>query len=117
MTNANAEASVQAAINAALDCVRACQICAAACLGERDVEKLRDCIRLDLDCAEICAMTADFLSRESFFQAQACQLCIDICEACAAECGEHRRMEHCRECAAACNKCAEACRAMETAMA
>ncbi|MEO7522912.1 MAG: four-helix bundle copper-binding protein, partial [Ferruginibacter sp.] len=36
--------------------------------------------------------------------------CIELCEACAEECGGHEH-DHCKACAKACAECAEACRA------
>ncbi|MBN9384391.1 MAG: four-helix bundle copper-binding protein [Chitinophagaceae bacterium] len=40
-----------------------------------------------------------------------CQLCADICTACAEECERHTQtgMEHYRVCAEACRQCAEEC--------
>jgi hypothetical protein len=45
-------------IDACLACAQACTTCADACLGEADVTELRDCIRLNSDCAEVCDATA-----------------------------------------------------------
>ena len=36
-----------------------CTACADACLGEDDVGELTRCIRLDLDCADLCAALHD----------------------------------------------------------
>lgn len=38
-------------------CAQACTACADACLAEAMVDQLRQCIRLDLDCADVCAAT------------------------------------------------------------
>jgi hypothetical protein len=110
------EKTMSQAIDAAMECMRACEKCAIACLEEKDVEMLRECIRLDRDCAAICELTARYMISESRFHAQACQLCSEICEACAAECDRHADMAHCRDCAAACRKCSEACLDMIEAM-
>lgn len=66
-------------------------------------------IRLMLDCAEICATTADFVAHKSQFHTQLCSLCVEICETCAEACGKLGQME---ECVAACLACAESCRVM-----
>jgi hypothetical protein len=100
-----------------LECAQACQRCAAACLAEKDIDRLRECIRLDLDCADICLLCATYLSRQSAFEAAICLFCADICEACGSECERHSRFEHCRDCAEACTRCAEACRSMTASMA
>ena len=44
-------------IEACYDCAQTCTVCADACLGEEMVRDLVRCIRLDLDCADICAAT------------------------------------------------------------
>jgi hypothetical protein len=40
------------------------RVCADACLGEEKVEMLRRCIRLNLDCADVCNATGRMLSRQ-----------------------------------------------------
>lgn len=94
------------------DCAAACEHCANACLNEPDVAKMTECIRLDRDCADICAMTAAWIARDSHFTQRLTALCAAICDACGAECGKHQHHDHCRECAEACRRCAEACRSM-----
>ena len=59
------DAALIACIEACLDCAESCIICADACLGEEMVAELRRCIRLDQDCAEICAATAGVVTRRS----------------------------------------------------
>ncbi|WP_255349952.1 MULTISPECIES: four-helix bundle copper-binding protein [Halolactibacillus] len=51
------------------------------------------------------------MSRQSKFYKQHCQLCADMCEACAVEC-EKFKDSHCQECAQICRECAEACKNM-----
>lgn len=103
------------------DCIKACQECeiicnqcAIACLGEKDVGHLASCIRLNLECATICATAARVMSLDGRFSKDLCELCVAICLACAEECEKHvaMGMEHCRECAEACRKCAKACEQM-----
>ena len=81
-------------------CIEACNHCAAACLQEENVADMRECIRLDVDCAAICLLSAAYMARGSDFVMDACAMCADVCEACAEECGRHD-MAHCRACAAA----------------
>lgn len=99
------------AIEACNACATECEHCASACLGEQDVNKLARCIALDLDCAAMCRLAAEFMGRGSEFSAQTCELCTTVCDACAAECEKHP-MEHCKECATACRACAAECRRM-----
>lgn len=96
-------------INACYECAAACDHCAVACLGETDIAALEKCIRLDIDCAEICRLAAGSMARSSLFANQICRLCADICEACGQECARHEH-SHCTECAEACKACATECR-------
>lgn len=91
------------------DCLRACQQCAVACLKEQNASRMAECVRLDWDCAEACALALGFLNRGSENLEEACDFCSAICEECAEECSQHADMEHCRLCADACRRCAEAC--------
>lgn len=103
-----------AAIEACHECAQVCQGCADACLAEDNVAALRLCISLDLDCADICLATAGLLTRRTEGQSHLADaqldVCIQACQACAAECRRHADAHvHCRICAEACEACAEAC--------
>lgn len=93
------------------DCATECNHCATACLDEQDVKMLSRCIKLDLDCAAICSLTATLLGRGSEHGHHLLKECIEVCNACAEECEKHASMgmEHCRTCAEACRACAQAC--------
>lgn len=110
-----------ALVAAASECAAVCTACADACLAEDDPAALRACIRTDLDCADLCAVTARLISRPgpqdpATLRAQL-DACATACRACAEECDEHaERMEHCRACAEACRACAEACDRMKAAI-
>jgi hypothetical protein len=98
----------QKCIDACLECATECNHCAVACLEEKEVQHLTQCIRLDLECAVICRASAELMTLESPYSAQICELCAAICNACAEKCEQHANMgmEHCRECAEACRACA-----------
>jgi hypothetical protein len=64
-------------------------------------------LRLMLDCAGICAFTADALGRKSQFHTRLTALCAEVCETCAADCEALGGME---KCVAACRDCARICR-------
>lgn len=97
-----------ALIQLLLKCVIECNKCMADCLNEEDVSMMARCIELNTDCAEICALTAGFLSRNSETGSTLVALCGEICDACADECSKHDS-EHCLRCAMVCKDCAEAC--------
>lgn len=43
-------------------CATACDYCAASCLKEEQVDMMRECIRLDMQCANICRLAAQFMT-------------------------------------------------------
>lgn len=96
-------------------CAQACTSCADACLGEKGVAELTQCIRLNLDCADICAATGAMASRRTGSNVEVLrvtiQACAEACRACGDECHRHRDAhEHCRVCADACRACEQACK-------
>ena len=104
-----------AAIDALSDCVQACNADNAADLGEQNVTEMVKCIRLCLDCADICTATMGVTSRQTDYDANVTrpllEACVAICRSCGDECERHARMhEHCRVCAEACRRCEQACR-------
>jgi hypothetical protein len=104
-------------IEACYDCAQSCTACADACLGEEDPKSLARCIRLNLDCADICDTTGRIVSRQTAFESEvaraALQACAEACRVCGGECEKHAsHHEHCRVCAEACRRCEEACKAV-----
>ena|SRR5829696_9223564 len=99
----------QGLIDVLAKCAAECNHCAIACLDEQDVKMLTRCIKLDIDCAEICKLAASYVSRGSEHTQHILNECAEICDACAEECEKHSHMEHCRKCAGYCRHCAEVC--------
>jgi len=102
-------------IEACYDCAQTCTVCADACLGEEMVKDLVGCIRLDLDCADICATTGQIASRRTggdmSLLRRMIETCTEACRVCGDECERHaERHEHCRICAESCRACERACR-------
>jgi hypothetical protein len=94
-------------------CAATCASCADACLSEETVAELRKCIRLNLDCADICETTGRILVRQTEYDAPTSkaqlEACRQICRTCAEECEKHaEKHEHCRICAQACRGCEKA---------
>lgn len=105
-----------ACIRECFDCAQACTGCADACLSERDSQQLVSCIRINLNCADVCIATGRVLARPTepewgllYNQLQAC---IVACQACAVECERHSHHPHCQLCAQACRRCEQACLGM-----
>ena len=113
--------TIRRCIEACFDCAQTCTLCADSCLAEENVAELRYCIRLNLDCADICGATGRIVSRltkpnRSLMEA-ALNACADACRACAEECERHANMHaHCKVCAAACRGCEPACQGLLAAM-
>jgi hypothetical protein len=110
-------------IEACYDCAESCTQCADDCLSEESIEELTTCIRLNLDCADVCATTGRVVSRQTGHDANVTSAvllaCIATCSSCGDECerhGEHG-MEHCRVCAEECRRCEQACQELLSAIA
>jgi len=103
-----------AAIEAASDCAQACNADTDADLSEQNLAEMVTCIRLCLDCTDICTATAGVLSRPAEQDLNATRLlvgsCVAICQSCGDECERHAHMPHCRICTEACRRCERACR-------
>jgi hypothetical protein len=76
------------------------------------------CIRLNVDCADLCTATGRIVSRQTALEPQmvraVLQACATACRLCGDECEQHAAhgMEHCRVCAEACRQCEQACNAL-----
>ena len=108
-------------IEACFACEQACVACADACLGESQIDMLKRCIRLNLDCADICATTGNILSRHTGYDANltraVLEACRAACKACGDECEQHAGMhDHCQVCAEVCRRCEKACQAAVQSM-
>lgn len=108
-------------IEALVDCGQACTACADSCLSEEMVAELGKCIRLDLDCADVCEATTRVLSRQHEYDANLTRSLVEACRAacrsCGDECERHAEMhQHCRICAEACRRGEESCGQLLAAM-
>jgi hypothetical protein len=118
----NRDAGVLAAtIDALNECFQACTADADDDLGEQHVSELVKCIRLCLDCADVCAATISVASRQTEYDPNVTrpllETCAVICKSCGDECEHHAAVhEHCRVCAEACRRCEQACRELLAAM-
>jgi hypothetical protein len=104
-----------AAIDALNDCEQACIADTDADLSEGNLADLVKCIRLCLQCTDVCAATSGVLSRPAEYDPNVTkplvEACIAICKSCGEECERHAHMHaHCRVCGQACRRCEQACR-------
>lgn len=96
-------------IHALGKCINACNYCADACLDEENVKMMKDCIRTDRVCAEVCSALNQVLATGYEDVEGLIQYCISVCKACGDECAKHEH-EHCQACAKACKACEEECK-------
>jgi hypothetical protein len=79
------------------------------------------CIRLCLECTDICTATVGVISRPALYDADVVrpllEACAASCKSCGDECERHAPMHrHCRVCAEACRRCEQACRDLLAAL-
>lgn len=102
------------------ECINACTRCHAACLAT-----VQHCLEMGgkhadpahigvlLDCAEICQTNVNFMLRASDRYQLVCQVCADVCRACAESCERTDKVdEQMQECAQECRRCQESCERM-----
>lgn len=124
----------QSCIDACMRCAEACEFCAtsdvkqqgqtlvqvaeeAASAGaatsfdviQQIVKRMTSCVQVNRECAAVCWTSASLMSIDSLFAKQFCNLCADVCDACAKECERHD-VDHSKRCAQACRNSAEECR-------
>jgi Domain of Unknown Function (DUF326) len=120
--NVNLDADLLAAtIDALSDCAQACIADADDDLSEQNIAEMVKCIRLCLDCADVCAATLGVVSRQTEYDANVTrpllEACVATCKSCGDECERHAQMhEHCRVCAEVCRRCEQACNELLAAM-
>jgi hypothetical protein len=109
-----------ATIDALSDCAQACTADTDADLSEQNLAEMVRCIRLCLDCTDICTATAGVISRPAGYDPGVTrpllEACAAICNSCGDECERHAHMLHCRICAEACRRCERACRELLDAL-
>lgn len=102
-------------IEACFDCEQSCIACADACLGESMVQQLTQCIRLNLDCSEVCRTTGSLATRRTgsneLILRTMLEACAIACQVCGSECDSHAQQhQHCAICAQSCKACELLCR-------
>ena len=120
--NLNADAALLAAtIDALSDCAQACAADTDADLSEQNLTEMVKCIRLCLDCTDVCTATLGVVSRQTHsnpaITRPLLEACVAVCKSCGDECARHApHHEHCRVCEQACRRCEQACRELLAAM-
>ncbi len=95
------------------DCHNVCLETAVHCLELGGTHAEARHITLLLNCAEICATSADFMLTGSGLHGRTCAVCAEVCERCAESCERvDPNDETMRRCAETCRQCAQSCRQM-----
>ena len=114
------EGVLAAAIDAITECAQACIADTDADLSEQNVAEMVRCIRLCLDCVDVCTTAAGITSRLAQSDVTVIKPLLEAsvasCRSCGDECEQHAHMPHCRICAEACRRCEQACQELLDAL-
>lgn len=91
---------------------RACLEAINHCLEEFGTAHSGEHIKLMQTCVETCNLSIRLMSLDSDFHQQACELCFEVCTACAEACERYEDNEVMKRCAQACRQSAASCRGM-----
>jgi hypothetical protein len=102
-------------LDALSDCEEAVTACAAGMVSAPDIDRMRSNVQHDLDCGDVVVTTRRLLTRatgaDSALIAAQLEVCLMACQrshdTCSRTAAAH---EHCRLCAAATQRAADACR-------
>jgi hypothetical protein len=104
---------MQRCIDLCHECHALCNQTIAHCLKLGGSHAAHDHIQLFIDCAQMCMITADYLTRESVIHDRVCRVCADACRLCAESCemvaGENQLLKRCAD---MCRRCADSCVSM-----
>jgi hypothetical protein len=96
------------------DCHRACLQTLVYCMNMGGPHAEPDHLRLLMDCADICAVSAAFMLRASDLHGHTCAACAEVCRRCADDCASMADDLRMKALADTCRHCAESCAAMAT---
>lgn len=99
-------------IDVCLETQRVCTQTVPHCLAQGGLYSDLKLIHLLLECAEFCALNANFMMRGSERHYSTCRLCAEICEQCAIACAHFADDIFMTRCAEACRKSLDACNHM-----
>jgi hypothetical protein len=104
------------------DCIQECISCHATCLqaityclqmGGEHADPAH--IRLLMNCAEICQVSANFMLNNSELHGLTCEVCAAFCDRCAESCFRFEEDSQMQQCARTCRSCFLACEDMAAA--
>ena len=83
-------------------------------MSEPNLTEMVQCIRLCLDCTDVCTAPLGIISRLAEYDPSTTKPLLEACTATCRSCGDKRERhaqmhEHCRICTEACRRCEQAC--------
>jgi hypothetical protein len=112
-TTQTIDKAMQECIDNCTECHRTCVETSAHCLDMGGEHASRMHQTALIDCAQICATSADFMLRQSPMHSLTCAACAEACRRCAEEC--ERLMDGdavMEQCAETCRRCERSCEQM-----
>lgn len=109
--------TMQQCIQNCQDCHRICAETVQHCLQQGGRHAEPDHVRDLLDCEQICALSADFMIRQSPFHERTCAVCAEVCARCAESCEQVNDGPAMQRCVDICRQCEDSCRQMAGAAA
>jgi len=101
--------NLQPCINACITCAQSCNKCFKACLEKDNLNDLKGALSILVECAEICYVTAVYMSKDHIFSKELSKSCAELCERCASICEPYGNLP-CQESVEACRQCATLCK-------
>jgi hypothetical protein len=115
MRNDDTVYDLQQCIQNCRDGHRICMLTLTHCFAKGGEHAEAGHIRMLLDCAEICQISANFMLRASERHPYTCAVCAQVCELCARDCEHFQGDQQMRMCGEACQRCADSCYYMAAA--
>lgn len=107
------DTSMQECLTNYLECAQICNTTLNHCLsmGGKHVESSH--LKTLIACADICALSAQWMGREIQFHSDLCRICAEVCNACAQSCGSFGPDDEAMQaCVKVCRTCADSCSKM-----
>jgi hypothetical protein len=76
-------------------------------LEKDNIKELKEALSVLVDCAEICYVTAVYMSKDNAFSKELSNSCAELCEKCASICERYEDLT-CQASVVACKQCAAA---------
>lgn len=101
--------NLQDCIEACIRCAQVCNRCFKECLDKDNINGMKEALGILVDCAEMCYVTAAYLSNNNVYSGNVSGACAELCERCADICESYATLS-CRDSVEACRLCAAECR-------